>query len=274
MKIITQPTVEPVTLAEVKEQLGITTTDTESDAVITRRITEARVWAEGYLSRTLMPTTLELRFDSFPCEIELRAPPVASVSSVKYVDGNGTVQTVSPSDYELDNFPLLPYIRAAYGKSWPSPRGERNAVRVQYVAGYPVTALDAAQSITSISKAAPGIVGKVAHGYSDGDLLLLDVAGMTELDGGLYRVRSKTTDTFQLANLANNAGISTADFTTFTSGTMQKVHTSVPAIVRDAMILIIGHWTNYQNRLEGEGFITRVPLAIQQMLDSEKIWTV
>jgi len=274
VKVVTPPTAEPVTLSEVRDQLGIQTTDTERDAVITRRITEARVWAEGYLRRSLMPQTLELRLDGFCAEIELSLPPVQSVVSVKYIDTAGTLQTVSSADYVLDDFPLLPFIRPVYGTAWPSPRNERNAVRVQYATGYDLTALEAAQSITGITAATPGIVTKVAHGYSDGDLLLLDVAGMTDLDGNVYRVYGKTADTFKLANLSNDGALSTAGYSTFTSGTMQKVETSAPAIIRDAIILLVGHWTNYQSRLEGDGFITRVPLAIQQMLDSEKVWTL
>ena len=54
MILITAPTVEPVTLTEVKSQLGITTADTASDTQLTRRITEARKWCETYLGRSLM----------------------------------------------------------------------------------------------------------------------------------------------------------------------------------------------------------------------------
>lgn len=268
MNVITPPTVEPVTLTEVKAQLGIT--DTGLDAILTRRITEARTWAEGYLSRSLLPQTLELRFDQFPQEMVLQSPPVSSVTSVKYVDVDGVVQTVSSADYELDNYEVTPYIRASYGVSWPSHRSERNAVRIQYVAGYGVSALEPAKTITAITKATPGVVTSAAHGYSDGDLILLTIAGMIELTGALYRVYAKTADTFQLANLANNGAISTASFTTFTSGTAQKVQSLVPDIVRDAIILLIGHWTNYQSKIENDGFISRIPLAIQQMLDSER----
>jgi len=274
MNVITQPTVEPVTLAEVRDQLGIQDTATETDAVITRRITEARAWAEGYLERSLMPQTLELRMRRFCDEIELEAPPVSAINSIKYIDINGTLQTVSSADYELDDFPRRPYVRPDYGTTWPSPRDERNAVRVQYSAGYGLTALAPATTITAITKATPGVLTSVAHGYADGDLVLLDIAGMTELDGAVYRVYAKTADTYQLANLANNGAISTASFTTFTSGTAQKVESTVPKIIKDAIIVLVGHWTNYQHKLENDGFITRVPLAVKEMLDSERLFGV
>ncbi|MBK8121716.1 MAG: phage head-tail connector protein [Sulfuritalea sp.] len=81
--LITAPTVEPVTLAEVKSQLGIKTADTDSDTQLTRRITEARKWAEGHMRRSLMPQTHEIRFDVFADEMELPFPPIASILSIR-----------------------------------------------------------------------------------------------------------------------------------------------------------------------------------------------
>jgi len=272
--IITHPTVEPITLTALKTQLGIT--DTNSDTVLTRRITEARKWAEGHMRRSLMPQTLERRLDAFPCsgQIQLPFPPVTSVTSVKYIDADGVLTTVDAADYTLDTTPLLPFVRPVYGESWPSARDETSAVRVQYLAGYPVTEIAAAKTITGITKATPGVVTSVAHGYADGDLIQLEIAGMTELDGLLYRVYAKATDTFQLAKLSNDGAISTASYTTFTSGTATKVEVAVPEVVIDAIALLAGHWTNYQSRIEGGQFITRVPLAIEQLLDSEKVWGI
>lgn len=270
MIIIVSPTVEPVTLTEVKSQLGIT--DTNSDTQLTRRITEARKWAEGYMKRSIMPQTHEIRLDSFAHWLQLRFPPVVSLLSVKYVAGDGTVTTIDAADYELDAAQMIPFVRPVYGNSWPVPRCESSAVRIQYTAGYPVTALDTAKTITGITKATPGVVTSAGHGFSDGDLIRLAIAGMTELDGLLYRVYSKGTDTFQLAKPTNDGAISTASYTTFTSGTVQKVSVAVPEIVIEAIIVLVGHWTNFQSRIEGGNFITRVPIAVEQMLDSEKVW--
>lgn len=270
--IITHPTVEPVTLTEVKSQLGIT--DTNSDSVLTRHITEARKWAEGHMRRSLMPQTHERRLDAFVDCIELPLPPVTSVASVKYIDADGTLTTVDAADYTLDTTPQVPFLRPVYGESWPSPRDESSAVRVRYVAGYDTTALAPAKTITGITVATPGVVTSAAHGFADGDPILLDVAGMTELDGALYRVYAKDTNTFQLARLSNDGAISTAAFTAFTSGTAQKVSVAVPEIIINAIIILCGHWTNYQSRIESGQFITRVPVAVEQMLDSEKVWSI
>jgi len=269
--LITLPTVEPVTLTQVKSQLGIT--DPASDTELTRRITEARTWVEGYTGRSLMPQTLEERYDAFPVDqIELRGQPVTSIASVKHVDDTGTVQTVASADYVFDDYPTVPIVRRAYSVSWPATRQETSAVRVQYKAGYAVTALAPAVTITGITKASPGVVTSVAHGFADGDLILTSIAGMTEINGLLYRIYAKTADTFQLANLDNNGAISTASNTTFMSGTVQAVAHTIPSILIEAIIVLVGHWTNFQARIEGGNFITRIPAAVEQMLDTEKVW--
>jgi hypothetical protein len=79
------------------------------------------------------------------------------------------------------------------------------------------------QSITSISKANPGVVGKVAHGYSNGDRLYLSsIVGMTQLANREVVVANKTNDTFELTDSDGN-NIDTTGYDTFTSGSMAKI---------------------------------------------------
>jgi hypothetical protein len=79
------------------------------------------------------------------------------------------------------------------------------------------SALAAADTITGITKANPGVVTATAHGLNDGDYVLLTVQGMHQLDGRVVRVAGKTTDTFQLE------GVDTTSFDTFSSGTAEAV---------------------------------------------------
>jgi hypothetical protein len=82
----------------------------------------------------------------------------------------------------------------------------------------------AAQAITTLTNADPGVVGLVSHGYSDGDILYLEVEGMHELNGRLFEVVNKADDTLQLRNTdTGDVGIDTTDYGVFTSGTMAKV---------------------------------------------------
>jgi uncharacterized phiE125 gp8 family phage protein len=183
MKVITPPASEPVTLAEMRTQLGYTdASDTTSDTTITRRIIEARQWVEGFIRRALINQTLEIRQDCFTECIKLPHPPVSSITSVKYIDTDGVEQTLGSSNYVLDDYPLVPFIREAYGIAWPSTRDEPNAVRVRYVAGYGANASD------------------------------------------------------------------------------------VPQLIREAIMLIVGHWMNFQPQSENGLVLARVPYAVQDML--------
>lgn len=85
------------------------------------------------------------------------------------------------------------------------------------------SALAAAKTISAITKAAPGVITSTAHGYSNGDLLLLEIQGMVELNGRLMKVANIATDTFQVTGVDGVTGIDTTLFSTFSSGTAKKV---------------------------------------------------
>lgn len=82
-----------------------------------------------------------------------------------------------------------------------------------------------AKNITAITKANPGVVTSAAHGYSNGDDIFLEsIGGMTELNNRTVRVANKTTNTYELVDLAGN-NIDTSNYTTYTnSGTSTKVY--------------------------------------------------
>lgn len=79
------------------------------------------------------------------------------------------------------------------------------------------SALAAAKTITAITKASPGVASSVAHGYSNGDYVVLMVQGMHQLNGRVARVANVAADTFELE------GIDTSAFDTFSSGTAEEI---------------------------------------------------
>jgi uncharacterized phiE125 gp8 family phage protein len=135
MKLITAATAEPITLAELKQQCRVDTSD--EDDVLNMAIAAARAKCENYTRRALVNQTWEQTLDEFPdAEIELLKPPVSSITSVTYIDANGTVQTLSNSLYTLDNATYPAWLLPAYDTSWPDTRDTANAVTVRYVCGY------------------------------------------------------------------------------------------------------------------------------------------
>jgi len=79
------------------------------------------------------------------------------------------------------------------------------------------SALATASTITAITKANPAVVSDDAHGYSNGDYLVLSVQGMHEVNNRVVRVANKTTDTYELE------GVDSTDYNTFSSGSGQKI---------------------------------------------------
>lgn len=85
------------------------------------------------------------------------------------------------------------------------------------------SAIAAPKTITAISIATPGVISSTAHGYTNGDIVLLEIQGMLELNGRLFKVVNVATDTFQIAGPDGATGLSTLGFNAFTSGTAKKV---------------------------------------------------
>lgn len=157
--VVTQPAIEPVSVADAKAHCRVVTTD--DDSYIEALIAAARQYVEDNTRRKLITQTLDWRRDyGFPRGyIELPYPPLQSVTSVTYVDGDGTTQTLSTSKYSVDTNSHTPRIYPVYSESWPTCRTEPNAVTVRYVAGYGDAASDVPQGLRHAIKLL------VAHWY-------------------------------------------------------------------------------------------------------------
>lgn len=71
----------------------------------------------------------------------------------------------------------------------------------------------AAKTITGITAADPPVVTAVAHGYDNGDIVLITgVVGKVEVNDRVFQVANKTTDTFELKGVDGSA------YTAYVSG--------------------------------------------------------
>lgn len=131
IKLITPPATEPITLAEAKVHCRVDIDDTSEDALISIYIAAARATAEKRMARAIIAQTWELAQDAFTEKIILPLAPIMSVTSVKYKDSAGAVQTVPSTDYAL--FDWGSFDQYVYSlTSWPAG----SEVRIQYVAGF------------------------------------------------------------------------------------------------------------------------------------------
>jgi uncharacterized phiE125 gp8 family phage protein len=134
--VTSEPAAEPVLAADAKTHLRVTTSD--DDTYIGTLITVARRRAEIETARAFISQTLKQTLDAFPSTdvIELQRPPLSSVTSVKYYDDNGVLQTLSASAYTVDTSSTPGRIVLKEDQSWPSTDDIPNAVEITYVAGY------------------------------------------------------------------------------------------------------------------------------------------
>lgn len=132
LRVITGPTIEPVTLPELRAQCRI---DVETeDALLASYALAARQYVEAVTGRALLTQTLELTLDDFPSEaIELPRAPVASITSISYLDTAGATQTVA--SHILDGRSLPPRLTPDYGATWPQTRATPGCVAIRFVAG-------------------------------------------------------------------------------------------------------------------------------------------
>lgn len=89
--------------------------------------------------------------------------------------------------------------------------GTNIVLAVQSTLGSPTT-------ITAISLANPAVVTSTAHGYANGDYLVLSItSGMAQLDQQAVRLANITSNTYELE------GVSTVSSAAFVTGTATKV---------------------------------------------------
>lgn len=171
--LATPPAVEPISTAEAKAHLRVDTSD--DDSLIDGLVIAARETAENILNRALITQTWQLVLDAFPSGSRVLSrfppttvvqpytamspwylsggfkvpfPPLQSVSSITYIDQEGSPGTVTSSDYIVDTAHEPGRVFLKYGASWPSVTLQPAAgVTIEYVAGYGDAAADVPQAI-------------------------------------------------------------------------------------------------------------------------------
>jgi len=154
---------------------GAPAVNTTQDPLLKSLLTAARQHIEtAILHRALLTQTWQLFLDAFPnaqwflepqgqpvdsrigprwrgldlTRLELPMPTLQTVTSVKYIDVNGAQQTMPSGDYAVDTKQDPGVIQLLAGKSWPTAKVQTpNAVTVEYVAGYGVTAASVPEAV-------------------------------------------------------------------------------------------------------------------------------
>lgn len=136
----TAPTLEqePVTVAEARRQCRIADAIDYHDQELRALIAAAREMVENDTGLVCYTGSFTQKFTDWGGgTIELAdLRPVTSITSIAYLDTDGTSQTLATSVYQLETANVKQFIRLKYNQSWPSLRGDTNGITVTYVAGY------------------------------------------------------------------------------------------------------------------------------------------
>lgn len=162
LSIVTAPTFDSETLPDIKNHLRVDIED--DDSLISSLITGALSCAGTMTRRTIYTTTYDLSLDYFPCsggfdlafrhrawnhphfagmagrhrhKIEIPRPPFASVTSIKYLDQGGNLQTLDSGVYRVvPNTEGQAYVVPAFGQIFPMTSYQDASVTIRFVAGY------------------------------------------------------------------------------------------------------------------------------------------
>lgn len=157
----TQPTNEPVFLADMKNHLRVDIAD--DDDLIAALIMAARERAEEFTGRALVTQGYTMAMDQFPfyCPVNsqhymqyagqgltvmspyyqahhiiIPRPPLQTIESIKYTDMNGVQQTLDPNAYLVDTLSSPGRVQPPFGQIWPIALPQMNSVQIKFTAGY------------------------------------------------------------------------------------------------------------------------------------------
>lgn len=196
---VTEPAVEPVSIADAKAQLRLEPAYTKDDIFINGLIKDARDYAEEITGLSLINRNWKYTTDNFPGagveeewwdgvregamsatfgkSLPIRLPhgPVSAVVSLTYYDRDDTAHVLSGSLYRLNG--PAERILPKTGTSWPSNVRSGDAVEVVYTAGYGAAPINVPQGIRR------AILFLIAHWYENREIILQGNAAVTMLVG-------------------------------------------------------------------------------------------
>lgn len=126
-----------ISLADVKKHVRVETAETYHDDELTAFLEAAVEYVAESTDTTLLQTVYKLTLDRFPKKgtdlIYLPRPPLISVDTVDYYDTNGDQVAGLPVQSSTG---FRSTICPAIDQCWPATRVQKNAVTIEYTAGY------------------------------------------------------------------------------------------------------------------------------------------
>lgn len=137
-KLVLQTAATDVPVSSAEAAAWLRETDSSRDAVIADLVDSAVEILQKEHWTQFCTATFDQYFDDWPSSFFLlRKHPVITVSSVKYIDLDGTEQTVSTDTWEQADEHGRGIVRLKYDQDWPSDlRGHPDDIVIRYTSGY------------------------------------------------------------------------------------------------------------------------------------------
>jgi uncharacterized phiE125 gp8 family phage protein len=140
LRLITPPTIEPISLPEAMAHLRVT--DLNEQGSLELYIRNAREHLDGALGslmgEAMLTQTWDYMLHAFPTTSCIPIPlrPLAAVTQIAYDDPAGAEQIMDPATYFVDTASYVGQVTLAPSASWPGTIQRVNAVRIRFTAGY------------------------------------------------------------------------------------------------------------------------------------------
>ena len=145
LKVNTLATNPLFTTAEAKDFLKVDTT--ADDTLIDNLIKAATQSCEEYTNQYFLDTLVTQYSDNWLEVYRLYKSPVSTLTHKKYYDSTDTLQTLTASNYILDNVSKPARIGLAVDGKLPTLADRINAVEVKYTVGYGENSTDVPDGI-------------------------------------------------------------------------------------------------------------------------------
>jgi uncharacterized phiE125 gp8 family phage protein len=135
LTLVDGPAVDPITVQDAKDHARLS--QDEEDGQVLNWIKAATRKLERDTELALITQTWDLSFSRFPFSVgalEIPIRPVQSITSVKYYDSLGVLQTMPAGNYVLEASTLR--LGLVVNAQWPSDVRATQSVTVRVVAGY------------------------------------------------------------------------------------------------------------------------------------------
>lgn len=202
LSLTTGPAVEPLSLADAKEQLEFDGSD--RDDFITALIVSARERCEKYTGRALITQTWTMYMDRWPnADGYSRTPwwqgvrdgavseliggrqaltipkaPLQSITSIKAYDDSDTATTLASSAYYVDTATQPGRVVLRDSAATPTPTRVANGLEVVFVAGYGDAASDVPSALVQ------GMKMLVAHWFENREQVVIG-ASVSQIPDGV-----------------------------------------------------------------------------------------